>query len=542
MATYPDDAKANVTEFAVLATDTFTNTGASETSFNLSTTAVNEGEIFVTDDGVTVETNQYSLSNGGGTVNFTTAPNSSELVFKTISLPSRFRISRKVELTSSVSYNNTSPVITNSNTFLINANTVSFALPASASVTDANSIFVTVSGIMQSSNSFTFPSEVYGSDGIDIGDNTATKLLLNFESDNTTDESNNEQTDLNQVTKTFTTTKKFGSKALDLSGASNMVCDYGNFTHFDIHNSDATIEAHVRLDSLSANATIFSRFEDADDYYVLRFVGANNKLGFASKQGTGTAAETEREVYGGTITQDTYFHVALTISQNSNEMALYVDGVRVATDDLTGLGRGLNNSPPANANAIIGSFNNAELFNGKIDGFRFSSRALYSGAGLQLPLSAPTKIGGGALGSSGLAEVLNIRTIQGTVEKEDRFTSMADRKPDTGFAIDTTFDVATFSSQAGYEKRRLKSRRSKRQFQIKYSNLHGVGKRAIDEFFKARSGSFDSFTFDLSHLNETGTATVRFDGPLKVQQVLSASSNLRDNFFTVSFTLNEVFD
>jgi hypothetical protein len=69
-----------------------------------------------------------------------------------------------------------------------------------------------------------------------------------------------------------------------------------------------------------------------------------------------------------------------------------------------------------------------------------------------------------------------------------------------------------------------------------------VGKRAIDEFFKARSGSFDSFTFDLSHLNETGTATVRFDGPLKVQQVLSASSNLRDNFFTVSFTLNEVFD
>ena len=32
-----------------------------------------------------------------------------------------------------------------------------------------------------------------------------------------------------------------------------MVCDYGSFEHFDIHNSDATIEAHVRLDSLSAN-------------------------------------------------------------------------------------------------------------------------------------------------------------------------------------------------------------------------------------------------------------------------------------------------
>ena len=154
----------------------------------------------------------------------------------------------------------------------------------------------------------------------------------------------------------------------------------------------------------------------------------------------------------------------------------------------------------------------------------------------------PDILTGAPLGSIDASDSLSIRVFDGTVDTQDRFSSMADRKPDKGFSIDTTFDVATFSSQSGYEKRRLKSRRSKRQFQIQYSNLHGIGKRAIDDFYKARSGNFESFTFDLAHLSESGTATVRFEGPLKVQQVLSASSNLRDNFFSVSFTLNEVFD
>jgi len=529
MATYPNDAKANVTEFAILSTDSFSNTGASRTDFNLSATAENEGEVFVTDDGIVIATDQYSLSNSGGTVSFVAAPNASSLVIKTISLPARFRVSRKLELSGTVNYNNTTAVINNSNTYLVNANTVSYALPVTSNVSDANSIFVAISGILQDSNSFTFPSSVLGFDGIDIGDNTATKLLLNFESSNATDESDNGQTDLNSTSKTFSDTEKFGTKSIDLNGSSHQL-DYGNFTHFNIHDRDATIEAHARLDSLSANATIFSRFQTNDNYYVLRFVGSNNTMGFVSKD-----SGVIREAYGGSISQDTYAHVAVSIFQSGNEINLYVNGVRVGTAIADGLA-----SPSANAN--VGAFNNSEFFNGKLDAIRFSSKALYRGAGAQLPVSAPTKVGGGALGSSGVDDVLSIRTIQGTTETIDRFTSMEDRKPDKGFSIDTTFDVATFSSQSGYEKRRLKSRRSKRQFQIQYSNLHGIGKRAIDDFYKARSGNFESFTFDLAHLSESGTATVRFDGPLKVQQVLSASSNLRDNFFSVSFTLNEVFD
>jgi hypothetical protein len=124
----------------------------------------------------------------------------------------------------------------------------------------------------------------------------------------------------------------------------------------------------------------------------------------------------------------------------------------------------------------------------------------------------------------------------------DRFNSMADRKPDKGFATDETFSVATFTSQAGYEKRRLNSRRSKRSYQLTYSNITGIEKTAIQDFYKARSGSFESFTFDLSHLNDSGTLYTRFEGPLNITQTLSAGTTLLDNFYTVSFSLQEVFD
>ena len=65
---------------------------------------------------------------------------------------------------------------------------------------------------------------------------------------------------------------------------------------------------------------------------------------------------------------------------------------------------------------------------------------------------------------------------------------MADRKPDSGIESSRTFDVTTFTSQAGYEKRRLKSRRSKRNYDLEYSAITGVEKTAIETFYNARSG------------------------------------------------------
>ena len=122
------------------------------------------------------------------------------------------------------------------------------------------------------------------------------------------------------------------------------------------------------------------------------------------------------------------------------------------------------------------------------------------------------------------------------------FSSMIDRKPDTGFSVDRSYNTVIFESEAGYEKRRLKSRRSKRTYDLAYSKISGLEKIAIEQFYNARSGEFESFTFDLAHLNETGTITTRFSGPLDINHVLSAGSNVLENFYTVSFKLQETYD
>ena len=145
-------------------------------------------------------------------------------------------------------------------------------------------------------------------------------------------------------------------------------------------------------------------------------------------------------------------------------------------------------------------------------------------------------------GSVDPGDTLELRVFQGTVERDDRFNSMADRKPDRGHQIDRAFDTVVFESQAGYGKRRLRSRRSKRTFQLTYTNLHGIAKKAIDDFYVAEVEILNLLLFDLGHINESGTATVRFENNLQIRNVLSATSNLRDNFFTVNFTLKEVFD
>ena len=97
---------------------------------------------------------------------------------------------------------------------------------------------------------------------------------------------------------------------------------------------------------------------------------------------------------------------------------------------------------------------------------------------------------------------------------------MADRKPDKGISSNVLLTLTTFASQAGYEKRRLRSRRSKRSYDIKYTSITGVEKTAIENFYNARSGEFESFSFDLSHINETGTITTRFQGPYQLSKLI----------------------
>lgn len=124
----------------------------------------------------------------------------------------------------------------------------------------------------------------------------------------------------------------------------------------------------------------------------------------------------------------------------------------------------------------------------------------------------------------------------------DTFTSMADKKPDRGYSTDREYNTILFETESGYEKRRLRSRRSKRTYDLQYTNITGLEKYAIENFYAQRSGNFESFDLDLEHLNEVGSVRVRFDGALKIEHVLSAGSNVLQNFYSVSFTLKETYD
>ena len=547
MATYPDDATANVFEFASVGESIISSSDASgKTEFNLPTAATSIAEVLAVVDGAAQPTTSTTLSNNGITVTFASAPNpSSNLTLRVLSLPTRFKFNRKFELTGSATYSNTSATIVNSNTFLINSNTESFALPVGSTATDANNILVFLSGVLQSPSSFTFPSSVYGTQGIDIGDN-ATQLLLNFDSSNATDESDNGFTDINSAAKVYSSTAAFGSKSLDLNGTSHFL-DYGSSTLLEPGGAQPfTLECFAQPDTVSANGTIFARYQDASNYFVLRSV-ANAKFGFVSSvKHPSAATPTVTELYSNAtaIVTSKFFHVAVSADYANSSISLYVNNAKQA--QLTAV----NYANVFTGNTKIGVFNtgaagpgtHAEFFNGKVDALRFSKSTKYRTDMIQPMLTAPTKLGGGALGSVDSGDTLELRVFQGTVERDDRFNSMADRKPDRGHQIDRAFDTVVFESQAGYEKRRLRSRRSKRTFQLTYTNLHGIAKKAIDDFYVARSGNFESFTFDLGHINESGTATVRFENNLQIRNVLSATSNLRDNFFTVNFTLKEVFD
>lgn len=122
------------------------------------------------------------------------------------------------------------------------------------------------------------------------------------------------------------------------------------------------------------------------------------------------------------------------------------------------------------------------------------------------------------------------------------FSSMTDRKPDKGYGEELQFNTITFESEAGYEKRRLMSRRPKRKFSLQYTNITGLAKLSIQNFYRARSGDFESFTLDLAHLGQSGTATVRFDGSLDIQEVRSGQANVISDVYTISFDLQETYD
>jgi hypothetical protein len=541
MATYPSDATISQASFSIISTVKYTNTSTT-TDFNLGSSANFTGEIVAIADGVTQATDSYTLHADKEGITFLVAPNAANLVLRVVSVPSRFTLNRTITDVRSVDYSNTSITTVNGNAFIINGNTESFSLPAEANISTDDELFVYVSGVFQEDTAYTFPSAVYGNFGIDIGDNTATKLLCNFEgadeATTSTDESPSSHTlTFRDGAELDTAIKHFGNASLKLDGTRDNVSIAAS-SDFDLLEDNFTLECFVRPASHGSQTAILTRYASATDFYKLDILADSNVRFMYMKGGSNVT------VKGGNVNTGAFYHVAVSYDYQGSDgsnLQLYVNNVRVQNASMSFSNHAVL---AADAPLEIGTANgiNNENFNGHIDALRISKSLKYRTAGAQAMNTAPTVIGGGALGAIQDTDKLSIRSFGMTVTTLDRFTSMADRKPDKGFNRTESFDVATFTSQAGYEKRRLKSRRSKRAYSLTYTNITGIERTAIEEFYRARNGTFEAFTFDLSHLNDSGTINARFEGPLSVTQVLSTGTALVDNFFTVSFGISEVFD
>lgn len=121
------------------------------------------------------------------------------------------------------------------------------------------------------------------------------------------------------------------------------------------------------------------------------------------------------------------------------------------------------------------------------------------------------------------------------------FSSMSDRRPDVESGSTREFNVIKFESEGGYERRRLRHRRATRTYSLTYTNITGLEKYAIENFYNQQGGEYLSFDFNLDHINSTGLVRVRFDGALDITAVNSAGSNVLQKFYTVSFNLKETF-
>jgi hypothetical protein len=118
--------------------------------------------------------------------------------------------------------------------------------------------------------------------------------------------------------------------------------------------------------------------------------------------------------------------------------------------------------------------------------------------------------------------------------------AMTSRKPDRGYSISTEFNNAIFTSQVGYERRRAVSRRPIRQLDIKYTNITGGFKQAIQDFYTARSGTLESFEFDLTYVGLSGSIQMRFNSALTITEVQTTDS-LVTSIYNVSFNLIESY-
>jgi hypothetical protein len=231
--------------------------------------------------------------------------------------------------------------------------------------------------------------------GINLGNDTEERVLLNLSGDTLTDTGPNTLTVSNNSVAVNTSTKKYGTGSLRFNGSATATVTDASLT---LGTSDFTIEFWLYLDSLSLKGILnIGNPSDHTDYSIGVYVDANggitsqyrntpNNMGAFS---TGTATTN--------MSATTWHHVAIV--RHNNTLSAYLDGSVIGTDDITGTTVGWNQLELGTHWGTSGG--DDYRFTGYIDDFRLSKKAVYT-ANFTAPSSAHSTSYTSTTGEGGL--------------------------------------------------------------------------------------------------------------------------------------------
>lgn len=156
---------------------------------------------------------------------------------------------------------------------------------------------------------------------------------------------------------------KFGGASLLLDGNSDWV-DTPDSADFNISSGDWTIDCWIRLAALDAEGYICWQDETAgDDYFNFQITAAG---ALACYYNNGSANLIAVASATGQFSLNTWYHVAVTHNDSTDDTAVWIGGVKKAQTVDTGA--------PANLTSVfrVGSNGTNRYINGWIDEFRFS--------------------------------------------------------------------------------------------------------------------------------------------------------------------------
>ncbi len=231
--------------------------------------------------------------------------------------------------------------------------------------------------------------------GINLGNDTEERVLLNLSGDALTDTGPNTLTVSNNSVAVNTSTKKYGTGSLRFNGSATATVTDASLT---LGTSDFTIEFWLYLDSLSLKGILnIGNPSDHTDYSIGMYVDANggitsqyrntpNNMGAFS---TGTATTN--------MSATTWHHVAIV--RHNDTLSAYLDGSVIGTDDISGTTVGWNQLELGTHWGTSGG--DDYRFTGYIDDFRLSKKAVYT-ANFTAPSSAHSTSYTATTGEGGL--------------------------------------------------------------------------------------------------------------------------------------------